>query len=186
MSRKARNPIPLAKGIEVKVDGKSGAPKMVTVKGPKGTLQQEVRKEIVVNVNEGKVTVSLESHSNAKNFLGLYWALISNMVQGVSNGFEKRLEMVGVGFRAAVQGKQLDLQIGLSHPTKVEIPEGIKVAVEKNTLVMITGVDKQKVGQFAAEVRSFRPPEPYKGKGIRYVDEYVRKKAGKAGKAAAK
>lgn len=184
MSRKARNPIPLAKGVDVKIESKNGMT-LVTVKGPKGTLQQHLRKEVVVKVNEGNVTLVLdERHKNAKNFLGLYWALVSNMVLGVTNGFEKKLEMVGVGFRAAVQGKLLDLQIGFSHPTKVEIPEGIKVAVEKNTLVMISGVDKQKVGQFAAEVRGFRPPEPYKGKGIRYVDEYVRKKAGKAGKAA--
>ena len=123
-----------------------------------------------------------ESLKGATNFLGLYWALIDNMVKGVSVGYEKKLEMIGVGFRAIVQGRLLDLQIGLSHPTKISIPEGIDVAVEKNTNIMIKGIDKALVGQFAADVRGKKPPEPYKGKGIRYSDEQVRRKAGKAGK----
>jgi large subunit ribosomal protein L6 len=181
MSRKARNPIVLPKGVEAKIDGA-----VVVVKGPKGTLQQEIRKEVKVAVKDGAIIVTLdERNSSAKNFLGLFWALISNMVLGVSQGFEKKLEMVGVGFRAAVQGNKLDLSIGFSHPTQLPIPEGIKVAVEKNNLLTVTGIDKQLVGQFAQVIRSKRPPEPYKGKGTRYADEYVRKKAGKAGKAAA-
>ena len=113
---------------------------------------------------------------------GLYWALIANMVKGVHIGFEKRLEMIGVGFRAAVQGSFLDLSIGVSHPTKMPIPAGLEVSVEKNTLISIKGINKQLVGEFAACVRAKRPPEPYKGKGIRYENEYVRRKAGKAAK----
>lgn len=178
MSRKARLPIKLPKGAEAKFDGKT-----LSVKGPKGALSREILKGIVVTVSSGDIVVKLdESMREAKNFLGLYWALIANMVQGVSEGFEKRLEMVGVGYRAAVQGKLLDLQIGLSHPTKIKIPDGIDVAVEKNTNIQIKGTDKRLVGQFAADIRGKKPPEPYKGKGIRYVGEYVRRKAGKAGK----
>jgi len=178
MSRKARIPIPLAKGIEVKFDGK-----LVTVKGPKGTLTQDVMPGIVVINENDQLTVSQEEGSHERtNFLGLYWALINNMVRGVGEGYEKKLEMIGVGYRAIVQGKLLDLQIGLSHPTKMDIPVGLEVAVEKNTQILIKGIDKRLVGQFAADVRAKKPPEPYKGKGIRYVGEHVRRKAGKAGK----
>lgn len=178
MSRKARLPIPLPKGVEVKFDGK-----VVTVKGPKGSLTQEVIRGIVVTIEDGKIMVTQEEGSHERtNFLGLCWALIDNMVKGVSEGYEKKLEMIGVGYRAAVQGKLLDLQIGLSHPTKMPIPTGVEVAVEKNTLIQIKGIDKRLVGQFAADVRGKKPPEPYKGKGIRYVGEHVRRKAGKAGK----
>jgi len=182
MSRKARIPIALPKGVDVKVDGKT-----LTIKGPKGTLSRELMQGLEIAVKEGNLTVSLASEKSlTSNFLGLYWALINNMVKGVAEGFEKKLEMVGVGYRAAVQGKLLDLQIGLSHPTKLPIPAGIEVSVDKNTLILIKGIDIQQVGQFAADVRSKRPPEPYKGKGIRYADEYVRRKAGKAGKAGKK
>jgi large subunit ribosomal protein L6 len=178
MSRKAKVPIQLPKGVEVKVDGRK-----IVIKGPRGSLTQELIEGIIVNADNEKIAVTQhEDKSHESNFLGLSWALISNMVKGVSSGFEEKLEMIGVGYRAAVQGQLLDLQIGLSHPTKMEIPEGIKVAVEKNTLITISGNDKQRVGQFAADVRSKKKPEPYQGKGIRYVGEYVRKKAGKAGK----
>jgi large subunit ribosomal protein L6 len=178
MSRKAKVPIQLPKGVEAKIEGKK-----LIVKGPKGSLTREVLDGINVTLNEGALLVTLdEKKSVQKSFLGLSWALIANMVKGVNDGFEQKLEMIGVGYRAAVQGKLLDLQIGLSHPTKMEIPEGIKVAVEKNTNISITGIDKQQVGQFAADVRSKKKPEPYQGKGIRYAGEYVRKKAGKAGK----
>ncbi len=178
MSRKARKPIPLPKGVEAKCDGN-----VMTVKGPKGTLSEPVMKGISVTVDkEGVVVARKENAPDDRETLGLCWSLIANMVKGVSEGFEKRLEMVGVGYRAAVQGKLLDLQIGLSHPTKLAIPTGIEVAVEKNTNIQIKGVDKRLVGQFAADIRGKKPPEPYKGKGIRYVDEHVRKKAGKAGK----
>jgi large subunit ribosomal protein L6 len=178
MSRKARLPVNLPKGVEAKLNGR-----VLTIKGPKGTLMQEIREGVVVSLEEGQITVKLnKGQEEETNFVGLYWALISNMVKGVSSGFEKRLEMVGVGFRAAVQGRLLDLQIGLSHPTKIPIPEGIDVAVEKNTNIQIKGIDKRLVGQFAADVRGKKPPEPYKGKGIRYAEEFVRRKAGKAGK----
>ncbi len=180
MSRKARLPIPLAKGVEAKCDGK-----VCTIKGPKGTLSQELVKGIIVKIENGQITVSQEEGAHERtNFLGLLWCLIANMVKGVTEGYEKKLEMIGVGYRAAVQGRVLDLQIGLSHPTKIQIPQGIEVAVEKSTLIQIKGIDKRLVGQFAADIRGKKPPEPYKGKGIRYVDEYVRRKAGKAGKKA--
>lgn len=178
MSRKAKMPILLPKGVEAKVEGRN-----VTVKGPKGTLTKEVLEGIVVAVTDGQIQVSLDpSKKEETNFLGLFWSLIFNMVKGVTEGFEKRLEMIGVGFRATVQGNLLDLQIGFSHPTKISIPQGIQVAVEKNINISIKGIDKQEIGQFAADIRAMRPPEPYKGKGIRYANEYVRRKAGKAGK----
>lgn len=180
MSRKARLPINLPKGVEVKLEGNT-----VIVKGPKGTLQQSV-KEVAVKIEGEKVSLTLAPNCRANNFLGLYFTLVDNMVKGVSQGFKKELEMVGVGYRAAVQGKMLDLQIGTSHPMQLPIPEGIQVVVDKNTLLTISGIDKQLVGQYAATVRSKKPPEPYKGKGIRYLKESVRKKAGKAGKATAK
>jgi large subunit ribosomal protein L6 len=177
MSRKAKLPIMLPKGVEAKQEGN-----LITVKGPKGVLSQEVMDGVLVKIEDGMITVTLgEKLKEATNFLGLYWSLISNMVGGASQGYEKHLEMIGVGFRANIQGNLLDLHIGLSHPTKMEIPQGIEAKVEKNT-IKITGADKQKVGQFAADVRAKRPPEPYKGKGIRYKDEYVRRKAGKSGK----
>lgn len=178
MSRKARTPILLQNGVEAKMDGQ-----IFMVKGPKGALTREVMKGIEVKIEDSQIHVTLApSMAEHKNFLGLYWSLISNMVQGVTSGFEKKLEMIGVGFRAAVQGNLLDLQIGVSHPVKVSIPNELEVSVEKNTLISIKGIDNQLVGQFAADIRSKRPPEPYKGKGIRYVDEYVRRKAGKTGK----
>lgn len=178
MSRKAKLPIILPKGVEAKLEGQT-----LTVNGPKGTLVRDLMHGILVSVEDKHINVSLEeSMKEAKNFLGLFWSLIQNMVLGVSEGFVKKLEMIGVGFRAAVQGNLLDLQVGFSHPTKITIPERIKVNVEKNTLIQIEGIDKQEVGQFAADVRAKKPPEPYKGKGIRYSDEYVRRKAGKSGK----
>lgn len=175
MSRKSKVPIVLKKDVEAKIDGD-----VVTVKGPKGQLSLKIENGVKVKIDNGEITIP-EDHSKG-NFRGLYWALISNMVEGVSQGFKKQLEMIGVGFRAIVQGKQLNLMIGTSHPVLIDIPDGIKVAVEKNTLIDIEGIDKQRVGQFSADIRGKKPPEPYKGKGIRYVGEYVRKKAGKAGK----
>lgn len=176
MSRKGKLPIPLPKGVEVKVSGSE-----VTVKGPKGTLHQKLHPAIVVKVAGDHVNVELnEKYSDLGNQHGLFRSIIQNMVQGTTQGFETKLEMIGVGYRAAVQGNMLDLQIGLSHPTKLPIPQGITVKVDKNTQISITGSDKQMVGQFAATIRSKKPPEPYQGKGIRYEGEYVRKKAGKA------
>jgi large subunit ribosomal protein L6 len=176
MSRIGKLPITLPKGVEVKV-----SPKDVTVKGPKGTLHQQLIPGIEIRLEKEQVVVDLApGYEKNGNFHGLYRALINNMVEGTTKGFEKELEMIGVGYRAAVQGHHLDLQIGLSHPTKISIPDGVQVKVEKNTAITITGIDKQKVGHFAAIVRAARPPEPYPGKGIRYKGEYVRKKAGKA------
>lgn len=178
MSRKARLPIILPKGVEAHVAGKS-----LTVKGPKGTLTQELRKEVLVKMNEGSLTIMLhDEYNDAKNFLGLFWALISNMVKGVSEGFTKELEMVGVGYRAALQGDLLDLSLGYSHPVKLKVPKGLTIKIDKSTSISVIGMDKREVGQFSADIRAKRPPEPYKGKGIRYKDEYVRKKAGKTGK----
>lgn len=178
MSRKAKAPIMIPKGVEIKIEGSK-----ITVKGPKGTLNRELLAGICVVVEEGTLVVALdEKRPTTSNFLGLTWALLANMVQGVSAGYEKKLEMVGVGFRSIVQGTMVDLQVGFSHPTRLPIPQGIKVAVEKNTQITVSGIDKQEVGQFAADIRAVRKPEPYKGKGIRYAGEYVRKKAGKAGK----
>jgi len=182
MSRKGRMPISLPKGVEVKVVNK-----LVTVKGPKGTLSQEIADGVTVTIEQDvlHVTVANDSRDMAR-LHGLYRTLIYNMVVGTTEGFKKRLEMVGVGYRAALQGSLLDLQIGCSHPTALAIPAGIKVTVDKNTVIEMESIDKQRVGQFAAEVRAMKPPEPYQGKGIRYAGEYVRKKAGKAAKTAAK
>jgi len=176
MSRIGSQPIPVPAGVDVQVQGHN-----ITVKGPKGTLKQDLREGVVLKIENNEIILSLaDTHSDQGNFHGLYRALIHNMVEGVTKGFEKKLEMIGVGYRAAVQGKELDVQVGLSHPTKIAIPEGVQVKVDKNTSILITGADKQAIGQFAATVRAVRPPEPYQGKGIRYVGEYVRKKAGKA------
>lgn len=178
MSRKAKVPITLPSGVEAKLDGN-----VVTVKGPKGTLTQELTHGVIIAVEGNEVLVSLKpNYAQYKNFLGLYWSLLSNMIHGVSAGFSKSLEMIGVGYRAAVQGDLLDLQLGYSHPVKLPIPQGLEVNVDKNVNIIVSGVDKQQVGQFAADIRAKRPPEPYKGKGVRYKGEFVRKKAGKAGK----
>lgn len=178
MSRKAALPVSFSKNVQVTLDKN-----ILTVKGPKGSLQQELLPSIKLEISEDKIKVDLATQDpSQKAFLGLFWSLIQNMVIGVTAGFEKKLEMVGVGYRASVQGNLLDVQVGFSHPTKMTIPEGLEVSVEKNTQITIKGLDKQRVGQFAADVRAKRPPEPYKGKGIRYSDEYVRRKAGKAGK----
>ncbi len=176
MSRKGKLPISIPKGVEVKI-GKEE----VSVKGPKGTLKQTLMPQIELHIENDHLIVSLhKDHQDAGSFHGLYRSLIHNMVIGTTQGFEKKLEMIGVGYRASVQGNLVDLLIGCSHPTKLPIPEGLQVKVDKNTLITITGLDKQKVGQYAAELRAKKPPEPYQGKGIRYQGEFVRKKAGKA------
>lgn len=177
MSRKGKLPIELPKGVDVKIDGK-----LVSVKGPKGNLSLTIVDGITVSSQpNGPVLVQLsDENSGLGKFHGLTRTLIFNMVHGVTDGFNKTLEMIGVGYRAAVQGQKLDLQIGTSHPVALEIPKDIQVKVEKNNIIHISGPDRQKVGQFAADVRAKKPPEPYQGKGIRYQGEYVRKKAGKA------
>lgn len=176
MSRKGKSPIPLPKGVEVKVQSKE-----LSIKGPKGTLARLLLPFIDVKVEDGHVLVGLkDERPEWGKYHGLYRSLIQNMVTGVTTGFEVKLEMIGVGYRANVQGTQLDLQVGNSHPTKLSIPTGLTVKVEKNTAIFVQGTDKQLVGQFAADIRSMKPPEPYQGKGIRYAGEHVRRKQGKA------
>ncbi|MCB1113548.1 MAG: 50S ribosomal protein L6 [Chlamydiia bacterium] len=176
MSRIGKKIIPFPKGTEINVaDG------VIHVKGPKGTLKTPLLKGVSVDIQPEHIElVADESVKDISQYHGLLRALVNNMVLGVNSGFEKKLEMIGVGYRAQVQGNLLKLSIGLSHPAEEKIPDGLSVAVDKNTLITISGIDKQKVGQFAANIRSWRPPEPYQGKGIRYQGEYVRKKAGKA------
>jgi large subunit ribosomal protein L6 len=178
MSRLGKTPVLIPKGVEVKVvDG------IVHVKGPKGSLSEVVKKGFSVRVEGENLFVEAdESVDNPPAFHGLMRALVRNLVEGVSKGYEKKLILIGVGYRAAVQGQVLDLQLGFSHPTQIPIPKSLQVSVDKSTAILITGAEKQCVGQFAAQVRAMKPPEPYKGKGIRYEHEHVRKKAGKAAK----
>jgi large subunit ribosomal protein L6 len=177
MSRIGNSPISLPSGVDVAVDGAT-----VTVKGPKGTLERSVDTRISVAVDDGVVTLSRgDDERESKALHGLFRALINNMVIGVSQGYSKELQAVGVGYRAALQGKKLELQVGFSHPVRIEAPDGIDFEVPEPTKIIVSGIDKELVGQTAANIRKVRPPEPYKGKGIRYADEYVRRKAGKAG-----
>ena len=178
MSRIGRNPIAVPAGVEVKVDGST-----VTVKGPKGTLTRTVHSNMKVELDGAVVTVARPDDSNLnKSLHGLTRTLIANMIEGVEKGYSKELEVNGVGYRVAVQGKDLVLNIGYSHDVIMPETDGITVEVPAPNKIIISGPDKQKVGQFAAEVRGKRPPEPYKGKGIKYIDEVIRRKEGKAGK----
>ena len=179
MSRLGKIAITIPSGVEVKLVGTK-----IHVKGPKGELSAEFPKGISVKVEDGKALVMRDEASDVNNAeYGLHRSLFNNMVEGVAKGFEIKLSMVGVGYRAAVEGQFLGLQIGKSHPTRVPIPKGITITIDKAGVISVVGIDKHLVGQFAATVRSKKPPEPYKGKGIRYENEYVRKKAGKAAKA---
>ena len=172
--------MPVAIPADVTVD--IGEGNFVTVKGPKGTLSRKLVDDMNIAIEEGQVVVKRPSDlKRHKSLHGLTRTLISNMVEGVTNGYTKTLEIQGVGYRAAKDGKTLNLTLGYSHPVVMTDPEGVSSAVEGNKIT-VTGIDKEKVGQFAAEIRQKREPEPYKGKGIRYVGEYVRRKAGKAGK----
>lgn len=175
MSRVGKQPIEVPKGVEVKIEGKT-----VTVKCGKNELKLEILKPISVKQEENFLKLEIDNPQTPNAFLGLYRSLIANMVLGVTKGFSKELELKGVGYRAAVQGNKLNLQLGFSHPTEIEIPTGIEVKVDKNVLVTITGADKQLVGQFASKLHHLRKPEPYKGKGVHYVGQYVRRKAGKS------
>ena len=172
-------PVAVPKGVEIKV-GKNGA---VHFKGPKGTLDLHLPAGLHLKVEGHEAVVERdEKIAPEKALHGLYRSLVKNCVQGVTEGFEVKLSLVGVGYRANVQGNKLDLQLGFSHPTALDIPKTIQVAVDKGTTISIKGIDKKEVGQFAASVRGMKPPEPYKGKGIRYEGEHVRKKEGKAAK----
>ena len=184
MSRIGRKPIELPNGVEVKINGST-----VSVKGPKGQLTQDIHSELKVEVSADGVSVTRPNDSRLnKAQHGLARTLISNMVEGVTSGFKRSLQIIGVGYRVQAKGKGLEMALGFSHPVDIEPVEGITFEVEvdnraKINRLHILGIDKQLVGQVAADIRSIRPPEPYKGKGIRYVDEVVIKKAGKAGKA---
>jgi large subunit ribosomal protein L6 len=182
MSRIGKKPVEIPSGVEVAV----GANNVVTVKGPRGSLSQTIHPNITVTVADGAVRVERPDDEGFNRGLhGLSRTLIANMVDGVTNGFEKRLQIIGVGYRAALKGKDLEVQVGYSHPVLVPQPEGIEFEVPAATSIVVRGNDKQQVGEVAANIRKIRKPEPYKGKGIRYEDEYVRKKAGKAAKGAA-
>lgn len=182
MSRVGRLPIPLPNGVQVQIDGQH-----VRVKGPRGELERGFDARMSIELQEQKVTVSRASDDRVARALhGLTRALLANMVAGVSTGFRKSLEIVGVGYRGEIQGEDLVLQVGFSHLVRFPAPKGIKLAVEQGSrIIHVDGIDRELVGEVAAKIRAVRKPEPYKGVGIRYVGEYVRRKSGKAGKVAA-
>ncbi|MBL4954573.1 50S ribosomal protein L6 [Neobacillus sp. OS1-32] len=178
MSRVGKKPIEIPAGVTVSLNNHT-----VTVKGPKGELTRSFNPEITINIEENIVTVTRPSDSKEHRTLhGTTRALLANMVEGVSKGFEKSLELIGVGYRAQKQGKKLVLNVGYSHPVEMEPETGLEIEVPSNTKVTVKGTDKERVGALAANIRAVRPPEPYKGKGIRYEGEYVRRKEGKTGK----
>ena len=187
MSRLAKKPIEIPKGVEVKVEGNT-----VTVKGPKGTLIRELHPFVRVETEDGKVWVKpnmevrkrKSDERRMKAFQGTFWSHIRNMIIGVTKGYEKKLAVVGIGYRASNQGRKLILNLGYAHPIEFEPPEGINITTERDsrtnwTVITVSGIDKELVGQTAANIRSFREPDPYKGKGVRYLDEIVRTKVGK-------
>ena len=175
MSRVAKAPVAIPAGVEVTVNGQT-----VSVKGAKGTLTREFNSAVTVTVEGTEIKVApVEGVANAWAQAGTARALINNMIIGVSQGFEKKLTLIGVGYRAKVAGKGVDLTLGFSHPLVHELPEGVKAECPSQTEIVISGIDKQLVGQVAAEIRGYRPPEPYKGKGVRYADENVRRKEAK-------
>lgn len=183
MSRIGKLPVKAPAGVEIKMQGSQ-----ITVKGPKGQLQRNLHQNMKVEINGGELTVIRPSDNRLdKSLHGLTRSLINNMVTGVSLGFTKTLNIVGVGYKVELKGKDLLLQVGLSHPVNYKAPQGIEFKVDpKKNIIDVNGIDKEKVGQVAAEIRSFRPPEPYKGKGIMYSDERIRRKAGKAAASAGK
>ena len=178
MSRIGLKPIQIPAGVEIKVtDG------LVEVKGPKGTLSQDISRDFVLNIEEKEAVLQRPSDSKEHRSLhGLYRTLIENMVVGVTEGYKKQLEIVGTGYRAQKQGNKLNLSLGFSHPLLLEDPEGITTEVPNERTIIISGIDKQLVGNYTAKIRGYRPPEPYKGKGVKYSDEHIRRKVGKTGK----
>lgn len=181
MSRVGSVPIIIPEAVNVEIDGHH-----VLVKGPQGVLEADFRPEIKIEQEDGKILVKRKKEDKlSKSLHGLTRSLIANMVLGVEKGWQKKLELVGVGFRAQTSGEKLTLAVGFSHSVEINAPEGIKFTVEDNTKITVVGIDKELVGQVAAKIRAVRRPEPYKGKGIRYAGEYIRRKAGKAGKVGA-
>jgi large subunit ribosomal protein L6 len=175
MSRVGKKPVPIPSGVTASVQGQT-----VSVKGPKGALSLVLHDDVEVKVDEGEVKVDPRGDSKrARAMWGTYRSLVANAVEGVTKGFERRLEITGVGYRAALQGKNLQIQLGYSHDIVYPIPEGITVAVPRPTEIVVSGIDGQKVGHVAAEIRAFRKPEPYKGKGVKYSGEFVFRKEGK-------
>jgi len=178
MSRIGKMPVTVPSGVDVKLDGIR-----VTVKGSKGELSREFTDRVSFSIDDGVITVGREDDTRESRALhGLSRALLANMVEGVSEGFTKVLEIQGVGYRASLKGSNIELLVGFSHPVDVTAPNGITFDVPEPTRILVSGIDKEQVGEVAANIRKVRPPEPYKGKGIRYAGEYVRRKAGKAGK----
>lgn len=176
MSRIGNKPVAIPK--DVRVEAKDG---MVLVEGPKGKLSRSVSYRITIEVKDNQVIVKRAEETKLdKSLHGLYRALIASMIKGVTEGYKKEMEIIGVGFKAQVQSNNLNMQLGFSHPVNFSIPEGIKIETPKPTQLVITGIDKEKVGEVAAEIRAIYPPEPYKGKGIRFLGEYIKKKVGKA------
>ncbi|WP_409229001.1 50S ribosomal protein L6 [Gudongella sp. SC589] len=179
MSRIGLKPINLPAGVEIKVSDNN----LVEVKGPKGQLSQQIDPEMIIKIEDGVLNVERPSEQKRhKSVHGLSRTLIWNMVEGVTEGYQKSLDIVGTGYRAAKQGNKLVLTLGYSHPIELEDPKGLEVEVPAQNKIIVKGIDKQQVGNFAAKIRDYRKPEPYKGKGIRYTDEYVRRKVGKTGK----
>ncbi|MCO6390262.1 50S ribosomal protein L6 [Aliihoeflea aestuarii] len=175
MSRIGKKPLSLPQGVTASVDGRT-----VTAKGPKGELKFVVNDEVLIKMEEGQISVSPKDESkDARSKWGMSRTQIENILNGVSKGFERRLEITGVGYRAALQGKNLQLALGFSHDVVYQTPEGITIQVPKPTEIVVSGIDKQQVGQVAAEIREYRPPEPYKGKGVRYANERIVRKEGK-------
>ncbi|GGE20840.1 50S ribosomal protein L6 [Marinithermofilum abyssi] len=178
MSRIGNKPIAIPNGVEVKIDGDK-----ISVKGPKGTLSRDILPDIAVKVEENEILVERPSDARKHRAMhGTMRALIANMVEGVTNGFSKKLELVGVGYRAQKKGNKVVLNVGYSHPVEVDAIEGIELDVPSQTEIVVKGIDKERVGAVAANIRSIREPEPYKGKGIKYSDERIRRKEGKTGK----
>jgi len=175
MSRVANNPISIPAGVEVTLNGQ-----LARVKGSKGELNHEIHAAVEVSQQDSRLIFAARNNEQSSNALaGTTRALLNNMVTGVSQGFEKKLTLVGVGYRAQAQGKKLNLSLGFSHPVEFEVPDGIDIETPSQTEIVVTGIDKQQVGQVAANIRAYRPPEPYKGKGVRYTDEHVVRKEAK-------
>ncbi len=175
MSRIANNPVPVPKGVEVTIDGAG-----LNVKGAKGAMQLTLHALVTIEREEDSLLLkAVGPTQQATALAGTFRSLVSNMVQGVSEGFQKQLELQGVGYRAQAQGAKLNLTLGFSHPVVYEVPEGIEIETPSQTQIVVKGIDKQQVGQVSAEIRAFRPPEPYKGKGVRYANEYVKRKEAK-------